>query len=456
MSNTFQIKRGSSIPTTSQLAEYELGFNTTNNTLYINNGTEVVVPFSRVNLPDASLTTGGIVNISNQTFAGSKKFQATVAIGGYKSSSSSAEYGAIAFRTPSQIDTNNETAMIVVSGGITSDGKNGEPRFQFIEYSKLANGTEGEHSTSAKPFYNFRLPAVPQGLTSSTTYDILTTKNLITIAQGGTGAATAAINTVFAGPSSGSTAAPSFRILIAADIPDLNASKITAGTFDVARIPNLAASKITSGTLAVTQGGTGLSSLETFVRTTGAQTITGAKTFSNNIQLSAVNVGIYAKDSGDNSYAIICNNSANLWIGAGSSTSVHHMGSTYISTGIDSNGVGNDSIHISVPTRSGSADNYTFTATKYDVWSTKTLKIQHGFATISTTAPSSNNITYSGFTAIPKIFATYNIDATSISGDNTGDKGAIKIYNISTSGCKAVIGGSATTSMRIAWVAIGT
>ncbi len=38
------------------------------------------------------------------------------------------------------------------------------------------------------------------------------------------------------------------RALVAADIPDLAASKITSGTFAAARIPDLAASKITSGT----------------------------------------------------------------------------------------------------------------------------------------------------------------------------------------------------------------
>lgn len=61
------------------------------------------------------------------------------------------------------------------------------------------------------------------------------TSGTLAITQGGTGAATAAINTVFAGPGSGSTAAPSFRALVAADIPNLNASKITAGTLTVAR-----------------------------------------------------------------------------------------------------------------------------------------------------------------------------------------------------------------------------
>ena len=42
---------------------------------------------------------------------------------------------------------------------------------------------------------------------------------VLAIASGGTGAATAPINTIFAGPSSGSTAAPSFRAMVSADIP---------------------------------------------------------------------------------------------------------------------------------------------------------------------------------------------------------------------------------------------
>ena len=42
----------------------------------------------------------------------------------------------------------------------------------------------------------------------------------IPVASGGTGAATAAANTVLAGPVSGGAAAPSFRALGAADIPN--------------------------------------------------------------------------------------------------------------------------------------------------------------------------------------------------------------------------------------------
>ena len=55
-------------------------------------------------------------------------------------------------------------------------------------------------------------------------------------------------NYVLASPSS-AAGAPSWRALVAADIPSLDASKITSGTFDAERIPNLSASKITSGTL---------------------------------------------------------------------------------------------------------------------------------------------------------------------------------------------------------------
>jgi hypothetical protein len=54
-----------------------------------------------------------------------------------------------------------------------------------------------------------------------------------------------AVNTVFAGPSSGGSANPTFRALVAADIPNLDAAKITTGVFGVAR------------------GGTGLSALGT-------------------------------------------------------------------------------------------------------------------------------------------------------------------------------------------------
>jgi hypothetical protein len=43
-------------------------------------------------------------------------------------------------------------------------------------------------------------------------------------------------NVVFAGPASGGPAAPAFRALVAADIPNLDAAKITSGVFNNARV----------------------------------------------------------------------------------------------------------------------------------------------------------------------------------------------------------------------------
>jgi len=53
-------------------------------------------------------------------------------------------------------------------------------------------------------------------------------------ASGGTGTATASANAVFAGPASGS-APPAFRTLVEADLPALDASRTTSGTFGVTR-----------------------------------------------------------------------------------------------------------------------------------------------------------------------------------------------------------------------------
>jgi hypothetical protein len=57
----------------------------------------------------------------------------------------------------------------------------------------------------------------------------------VAIARGGTGAATANANQVFGGPTSGGAAAPSFRALVAGDIPSLPASQITTGQLAIAR-----------------------------------------------------------------------------------------------------------------------------------------------------------------------------------------------------------------------------
>ena len=79
------------------------------------------------------------------------------------------------------------------------------------------------------------------------------------------------MNTVFAAPS-GAAGAPTFRALLAADIPALNQN--TTGT----------AANVT-GTVAVANGGTG-SATQNFVDLTTTQTIAGSKTFSGGLNVS--------------------------------------------------------------------------------------------------------------------------------------------------------------------------
>jgi hypothetical protein len=74
---------------------------------------------------------------------------------------------------------------------------------------------------------------------------------------------------------------PSFRTIISNDIPNLDTSKITSGTFADARIPNLNASKITAGTLAVARGGTGQTTLALARNAMGLGNTTGAVPIAN-------------------------------------------------------------------------------------------------------------------------------------------------------------------------------
>jgi hypothetical protein len=103
----------------------------------------------------------------------------------------------------------------------------------------------------------------------------------VAVANGGTGTSTASPNVVFAGPTSGSTtAAPSFRALVAADIPTLNqnttgnaSTATTAGNITATSNTTLTSlsnlntvGTITAGTwsgtaIAVEKGGTGLTTL---------------------------------------------------------------------------------------------------------------------------------------------------------------------------------------------------
>jgi hypothetical protein len=112
-----------------------------------------------------------------------------------------------------------------------------------------------------------------------------TVSGTLAVGNGGTGATTAADNTVFAGPATGGPSAPSFRALVAGDIPNHSTDKLTSGTLGVARggtgaatfnagfvkssggtdalttASTIALGSEVSGTLPVANGGTGASTL---------------------------------------------------------------------------------------------------------------------------------------------------------------------------------------------------
>jgi hypothetical protein len=117
---------------------------------------------------------------------------------------------------------------------------------------------------------------------------ILTTNDLVTAAQGGTGVASAAANTFFAGPSSGANAAPSFRAIAAADLPAGSGSYIANGltqqpnsNFNISADGTIAG-VLTAGTI-IKQGGTSAQFLKAdgSVDSRSFGTLSGTESFTN-------------------------------------------------------------------------------------------------------------------------------------------------------------------------------
>lgn len=98
--------------------------------------------------------------------------------------------------------------------------------------------------------------------TDATTSSILTnTANVIGTSTVTLALKTQAANIVLAGPTNGADAAPAFRALVAADVPNLAASKITSGTLAVAQGGTNLASGTSGGILGYTASGTLASSI---------------------------------------------------------------------------------------------------------------------------------------------------------------------------------------------------
>lgn len=156
------------------------------------------------------------------------------------------------------------------------------------------------------------------------------TSGVLATARGGTGVDNSTggtANTVFARPN-GAAGAASFRTLVAADIPNLSASKITSDTLAKARggtgednstggtantvfarpngstgaasfraleaadIPSLNTSKLIAGTLGIARGGTGKDSFTAYQPIIGGTTTTGALQ-----SVSSTNTGAFYRTS---------------------------------------------------------------------------------------------------------------------------------------------------------------
>lgn len=88
-------------------------------------------------------------------------------------------YGGLSFQ-PSM--GSSQMGYIYLFSSTSSGTTYTKNQFYFREYSYTANST-----TRLSYFEDYRLPSVTAGLTANKTYNILTTKNTVTTAQGGTG-----------------------------------------------------------------------------------------------------------------------------------------------------------------------------------------------------------------------------------------------------------------------------
>ena len=108
--------------------------------------------------------------------------------------------------------------------------------------------------------------------------------------------ATQTANTVWAGPTTGPAAAPTFRALVAADVPNLDASKITTGVLPVARGGTNSGTALNNNRIMVSSGGAiveaaALTNGQLLVGSTGAAPVAATLTGTTNQVNVAVGAG---------------------------------------------------------------------------------------------------------------------------------------------------------------------
>lgn len=239
MSNIFQIKRGNGAPSDGVLKVGELGIDLSTDTLYVgkivNSNLTHVIPLTKVspsNIIWGSQTANYVLAAPNGS-NGTPTFRALVAADIPNLGVAQGGTGATQFTVNSLIMSGNSTTAALTTRAITNNTSN----------TAIATGTN-----------------IP---TMNTIYYGLVTVNNTSQTRA----------TAIYAPTTAGTAN---QILVSAGGTSAPTWKATASGAAYATSANGA---LTFGTLPVAQGGTGLTSLETFVRTTGAQTIGGQKTF---------------------------------------------------------------------------------------------------------------------------------------------------------------------------------
>ena len=80
------------------------------------------------------------------------------------------------------------------------------------------------------------------------------------------------------------------------------------------------------------------------------------------------------------------------------------------------------------------------------------FKFAYGSTTINGSSAAYVDYSAAGFTSVPVVLITY----ATTSGNWSGDNGAMKVYNKTTTSCQVIVGGNFNTSRAVDWFAFGT
>lgn len=212
-----------------------------------------------VAIPSATATTSGIITTAAQEFAGVKTFHCLKVLG-YDESDKASRYSAIVMCTTSGEKVGS---MYIDIGG-------GAPNINSGRWTIGTMSPNDPPTATTTGYYEYyRFPSATANLTDNVSYQILTSKNLVTVAQGGTGL----------------SASPSMLVNLS--------STSAANVLQASPRPGI------TGTLGVANGGTGVTSLQALRNAAGLGNTTGALPVANGGTGTTTKTGIIHTIFGD-------------------------------------------------------------------------------------------------------------------------------------------------------------